>query len=212
MPYRLFVKWVRRMFSGKKNVRIGIYGPPNTGKTSLANRVITDFVGGAGWNVSETPHETRSIQVMSEVILKSKSGKTLTIDLYDMPGLSTKQELHTDAFDEFLKTGMSESEAVLRLMEATEGIAASVRAMKKIDSAIVVLDSTESPYTKVNALLLGVLKANDVKIIVAANKIDLPHANPDLIRRALPDLPVVPISCIKNKHIEDLYEAVAKHH
>lgn len=200
-----------RMFRLRRNVRLGIYGPPNTGKTSLANRIITDFVGAASWSVSEVPHETRSVQNVSEVVLKSPSGRKLEIDLFDMPGICTREGLHTDAFDEFLKSGMSESEACLRLMEATEGIAESIRFMRKIDSAIVVLDSTKSPYTKVNALILGVLKANNVKVVVAANKVDLPHADPHAIRKALPNLPVVEISCTNGTNIDKLYETVSEH-
>jgi GTPase len=211
MPYHRFLNWAKRMFRLRKNLRLGIYGPPNTGKTTLANRIITDFVGAASWSVSDIPHETRHVQNMSEVVLKSPSGKKLEIDLFDMPGISTREDLHTDAFDEFINSGMSESEACLRLWEATEGIAESVKFMKRIDSAIVVLDSTKSPYTKVNALILGVLRANNVKVIIAANKVDLPNADPHAIRKALSKLPVVEISCTEGTNLDGLYEAVAQH-
>ena len=83
--------------------------------------------------------------------------------------------------------------------------------MRKIDSAIVVLDSTQNPYTKINALLFGVLNANKVDIIVAANKTDLPGANPEVIRRALPMLHVVDVSCASGRNIDRLYAAVAEH-
>ena len=53
MPVHRFFNWAKQFFGHKKTVRLGIYGPPNTGKTSLANRIIADFVGGAGWRVSD---------------------------------------------------------------------------------------------------------------------------------------------------------------
>ncbi|MBD3387975.1 MAG: GTP-binding protein [Candidatus Altiarchaeales archaeon] len=211
MPHRRFLRWIKRMFQLRKNVRVGIYGPPNSGKTSLANKIIVDFVGGAGWKVSDIRHETRRIQQMEEVVLKSPSGKKLEIDLFDMPGISTKKGLHTDAFEEFISSGIDEKEARKRLMEATNGIASAVRFMRMIDSAIVVLDSTESPYTKVNSLLLGVLKSNNVKVIVAANKIDLPHSDPGRVKKALQKMPVVPISCKEGTNLDQLYEAIAEH-
>ncbi|HJJ99391.1 MAG TPA: 50S ribosome-binding GTPase, partial [Methanocorpusculum sp.] len=32
---------------GKKRSRVGIYGPPNAGKTTLANRIVRDVAGEA---------------------------------------------------------------------------------------------------------------------------------------------------------------------
>jgi GTP-binding protein Era len=210
MPHRRFLRWLTRMLRFKKNLRVGIYGPPNSGKTSLANRVIADCIGGAGWAVSTIPHETRHVYGMDEIVLKHGKRK-LTIDLFDMPGISTKEELHTDCFDEFLKASINEEEATLRLMEATEGIAESIRWMRKIDSAIVILDSRLNPYTKVNALLLGILKAHGVNTIIAANKIDLSEAKPERIEKAMHKYPVVRISATEGTNMDKLYEAVYEH-
>ena len=33
------------IFRNKKKIKLGFYGPPNAGKTSLANRVCKDFTG-----------------------------------------------------------------------------------------------------------------------------------------------------------------------
>ena len=210
MPYRGLFNWIIGLFRLKKSVRLGIYGPPNTGKTSLANRIISDFVGKGGWAVSGIPHETRHVQSMKEVVLKT-GGKKLTIDLFDMPGITNKEELHSDYFDEFILNGMNDHEAEKRLEEATEGIKEAVSYMKKVDGAIVVLDATENPYNKVNALLLGVLRANNVKVIVAANKIDLKEANVERIRRAMRRYPIVEISCTKGINMEKLYESIVHH-
>ncbi|MFH1403685.1 MAG: GTP-binding protein [Candidatus Altiarchaeota archaeon] len=210
MPHRRFIRWLSRMLRFKKNLRVGIYGPPNSGKTSLANRIITDCIGGAGWAISDIPHETRHVHGMEEVVLESGKSK-LMIDLFDMPGISSREELHTDYFDEFLSASMNEDEARLRLLEATEGIAESVRWMKRIDSAIVVLDSTKNPYTKVNALLLGILKAYNVNMIVAANKIDLDDAKPDQIEKAMVRYPVVRVSAKEGTNMDELYKAISQH-
>lgn len=206
MPHRRILHWILSLFSGKKNIRLGIYGPPNTGKTSLANRIIADFVGSKGWVISPIPHETRKIQSMREIVLTS-GGRSLTIDLFDMPGITTKKTLNSDYMHEFIFS-MSEKEAEKRLEEAAEGVKQAISYMKKVDGAIVVLDATKDPYNKVNALILGVLKANNVKVIIAANKIDLEEANAERVRRVLSKYPVVDISCTKGTNIEKLYASI----
>ena len=50
--------WIRKIFK-KKRARIGLYGPPNAGKTTLANRILKDWsTGDAIGTVSPIPHET----------------------------------------------------------------------------------------------------------------------------------------------------------
>lgn len=49
---------LQRIF-GKRHAKIGIYGPPNVGKTTLANRILRDWTGDIMGSVSEIPHETR---------------------------------------------------------------------------------------------------------------------------------------------------------
>ncbi len=58
----LFSKWIRRLFGGKSHIKIGIYGPPNAGKTTLANRIVHDWTGEVMGSVSEVPHETRRVK------------------------------------------------------------------------------------------------------------------------------------------------------
>ena len=47
------------LFSAQDPKRIGIYGPPNAGKTTLANRIARDWTGDAVGPESHVPHETR---------------------------------------------------------------------------------------------------------------------------------------------------------
>ena len=41
--------WIKRIFK-KKRAKIGLYGPPNSGKTTLANRIVKDWSGGVSGN------------------------------------------------------------------------------------------------------------------------------------------------------------------
>ena len=35
-----FFDFISKMFKGKKHIKLGIYGPPNAGKSSIANMVV----------------------------------------------------------------------------------------------------------------------------------------------------------------------------
>ncbi len=55
-------------------------------------------------------------------------------------------------------------------------------------------------------MMIGIIESRKLPVIIAANKIDLPDAAPQKIRSAFPQHPVVPISCLEGKNIEELYE------
>ncbi|HJK63730.1 MAG TPA: 50S ribosome-binding GTPase, partial [Methanocorpusculum sp.] len=123
---------------GKKRSRVGIYGPPNAGKTTLANRIVRDVTGEAIGPVSEVPHETRRARRKEGVEINS-GGNKLLIDIVDTPGVTTKIDYH-----EFLEYGMDQDEAVARAREATEGVAEAMHWLREdIDGVIYVLDSTQ---------------------------------------------------------------------
>ena len=61
----------KNLFRGKRLVRLGVYGPINAGKTTLANRICKDWIGEELGIVSKIPHETREIQVKEKVRIKS---------------------------------------------------------------------------------------------------------------------------------------------
>ncbi|MHC1567714.1 MAG: Era-like GTP-binding protein [Candidatus Syntropharchaeia archaeon] len=196
--------WIKKIFR-KKTARIGIYGPPNAGKTTLANRIIRDWSGDAMGPVSEIPHETRRARRREGVVINANSSKVI-IDIVDTPGLATKIDFH-----DFMKYGLSEEEAKRRAKEATEGVIEAIKWLEDLDGVILVMDSTEDPFTQVNVVLIGNMEARNLPLVIAANKIDLPESLPARIQNAFPQHPVVPISALEGDNIETLYEAIAEH-
>ncbi len=189
----------------KKVARIGIYGPPNAGKTTLANRIIRDWTGDAMGAVSEIPHETRRARRREGVTIES-NGSKVSLDIVDTPGLATKIDFH-----EFMSHGLEEEEAKRRAKEATEGIIEAVKWLEDLDGIILVMDATEDPFTQVNVTVIGNMEARNLPLLIAANKIDLPESSPARIRSAFPQHPMVPISALDGQNIDTLYEEIADH-
>ena len=79
----------RNIFGIKKNLALGFYGPPNAGKTSLANKICKDWTGEEIGTVSRIPHETRNVQFKEKVEIDYK-GRKLTFKLVDTPGIATQ--------------------------------------------------------------------------------------------------------------------------
>ena len=71
MVIKVFKNFFKRIFSNifkdKREVKLGFYGPPNVGKTSLANRICKDFTGEGMGSVSKIPHETRNVQFKENI-------------------------------------------------------------------------------------------------------------------------------------------------
>jgi signal recognition particle receptor subunit beta len=102
---------------------------------------------------------------------------------------------------------MEKDEAIIRAREATEGVAEAMHWLREdIDGVIYMLDSTQDPFLQVNIMMIGIIESRKLPIIIAANKIDLPDANPQRIKSAFPQHPVISISCTEGKNIEELYE------
>jgi len=102
---KLLGSFFGNLFGSKKQVKLGLYGPPNGGKTTLANRISGDWLGEEVGSVSNMAHETREIQIKEKITIKS-TGKELSFSLVDTPGIATKID-----YEEFLKFGMKEKEA-----------------------------------------------------------------------------------------------------
>jgi GTP-binding protein Era len=191
----------------KRRSRIGIYGPPNAGKTTLANRIARDWTGETVGPVSEIPHETRRALRKQDITITGTNGSSITIDIVDTPGVTTKID-----YKEFLEYGVGKDEAILRAREATEGVAEAMHWLREdIDGVIYMLDSTEDPFAQVNIMMIGIIESRKLPVIIAANKIDLPDASPQRIRSAFPQHPVVSISCTEGSNIEELYEKMVYH-
>lgn len=205
MPFKRILGWFRRIFGRKKVIRLGFYGPPNAGKTTLANKISIDWTGEPVGKVSEIPHETREVQKKERVIVQA-GGKKLIMNLLDMPGIATKID-----YEEFTHHGLSVEEAQQRAKEATKGVIEAIKWLENVDTALVVMDSTRDPYTQVNITIIGNLEARDIPVIIIANKLDLPDAKPERIEEAFPQHPVVKVSGLTGKHINELYSAIAKH-
>ena len=179
-----FASFLNRFFK-KKKTRIGIYGPPNAGKTTLANRIARDWTGDAVGPVSEIPHETRRARKKEDIIISGANGNTITIDIVDTPGVTTKIDYH-----EFLEFGMEKEESIIRAREATEGVAEAMHWLREdIDGVVYMLDSTIDPFMQVNIMMIGIIEARDLPVIIVANKIDLPDAAPGTDPERVPPAP-----------------------
>ncbi|HLC81406.1 MAG TPA: Era-like GTP-binding protein [Candidatus Nanoarchaeia archaeon] len=192
-------------FSRKSHIKLGLYGPPNGGKSTLANKISTDWLGEEMSTTSHIPHETREVNIKEQINIKNKKGKELTFSLVDTPGIATKID-----YEDFIKKGLKKTEAKQRAKEATKGVIDAIKWLDDMDSVVVVLDATEDPYSQVNITIIGNLQARDIPVLIAANKVDLKKANLDLIKAAFPQYEVVGISAKYGKNLEEFYEQVFK--
>lgn len=195
-------KVLKNLFKNRKNLKLGLYGPPNGGKTTLANRICMDWLGEEMGSASSMAHETREIQIKEQVIIKSK-GKELLFNLVDTPGIATKID-----YEDFMKSGMKETEAKGRAKEATKGVIDAIKWLDNMDLVIIVLDATKDPYSQVNITIIGNLAARDIPVLIVANKVDLKKANIKKIQSAFPQYDVIGISAKYGDKIEGFYEAL----
>ena len=200
-----FASMIHRIF-GKKHAKIGIYGPPNVGKTTLANRILRDWTGDIMGSVSEIPHETRVAKWKKDVKVEN-GNSSLFMDIVDTPGISTKVD-----YKEFMNTfGLSKDESKQRAKEATEGVIESIRWLEDIDGVLLVMDATQDPFTQVNVTILGNLEARKLPVLIAANKIDMEDSSPATLKSAFPQHPVIPISALTGYNSENLYTKMVNH-
>ena len=194
------------LFGRKKKINLGLYGPPNAGKSTLANRVIKDILGVTEdrFSTSEIAHETREIQKVEKLEIK-KNGKTIDFSLIDTPGIATKID-----FEDFVKKGIKKNDAKERAKEATKGVIESIKWLDTVDAVLVVLDASKNPYNQVNITLVANLVAKKKKLIIVANKADLKNANLEKVKLVFPDYTLVSVSAKTGDGMETLYETIFK--
>ncbi len=206
MEIKIFKNFFKRIFSNlfknKKEIRLGFYGPPNAGKTSLANRICKDFTGQEIGTVSKIPHETRKVQFKEKVEISYK-GKKMIFKMVDTPGIATKID-----YENFLKYKMPKKMAKERAKEATQGVIESIKWLDDMNMVVVVLDATENPYNQVNITIIGNLVARKIPVLIVANKTDLKKADMKKIEAAFPEYDVVGISAKFGDNLEEFYESV----
>jgi len=199
-------KFFKNLFKNKKQIKLGLYGPPNSGKSTLANKVCQDWLGEDMSTVSNIPHETREIIIKEQISIKSKDGrKELAFNLVDTPGIATRID-----YEDFVKAGMKAKEAKKRAKEATKGVVDAIKWLDEMDAVTIVLDATKDPYSQVNITIVGNLAARDIPVLIAANKVDLKKADIKRIQDAFPQYSVVGISAKYGKNIQDFYDALFK--
>ncbi len=195
-----------RLFSEDSPKRIGIYGPPNAGKTTLANRIARDWTGDAIGTESHVPHETRRARRKENVEIK-RNGSSVNIDIVDTPGVTTKVD-----YEEFIEYDIEEEDAVRRSREATEGVAEAMHWLREdIDGVIYVLDSADDPFTQVNTMLIGIIESRDLPVLIFANKIDLEDSNIQRISNAFPQHETVPLSALEGDNMDEVYDKIAEY-
>ncbi|MDP2909199.1 MAG: Era-like GTP-binding protein [Nanoarchaeota archaeon] len=194
------------LFNKKNNVKIGLYGPPNSGKTSIANKICKDWLGEGQemGTVSPIPHETREVKVKEKIKIK-RGGKTLSFNLVDTPGITTKID-----YEEFLSYDMNKKDAQKRAKEATKGVIEAIKWLDNMDCVIVVLDATKNPYSQVNITIIGNMAARNIPVLVVGNKMDMRKANLKRIESAFPQYNVVGLSALKGTNFDEFYDTIYK--
>ncbi|WP_256295796.1 Era-like GTP-binding protein [Haloarchaeobius salinus] len=195
------------LFTEEEQKRIGIYGPPNAGKTTLANRIARDWTGDAVGPESHVPHETRRARRKENVEIE-RNGSSVNIDIVDTPGVTTKVD-----YEEFLDyEEFDQDEAVRRSREATEGVAEAMHWLREdVDGVIYVLDSTTDPFTQVNTMLIGIIESRDLPVLIFANKIDLDDSSIKRIEDAFPQHETVPLSALEGENMDEVYDKIAEY-
>lgn len=198
---KLLAKFFKRF--RKEKVKIGIFGPPNSGKTTLANRILNDLGLEDLGEASPIPHETREVQSREDLTLKL-GRRTIDFDIIDTPGLTEKVEPKS-----FTEHGVEEKESKKRTVEAIHGVVESIRVIDKVDAALVLLDAQEQEVSDLTRMLVTNLEYEGKRVLIVVNKIDL-NSDVTFAQEAFPDYNLVLISAKTSRNLEELYDQMIK--
>lgn len=188
-----------------KPSKIGIFGPPNAGKSTLTNQICLDWEGERVSSESSVAHETRKVNEEENVSIKAGNSE-VTIDIVDTPGVATEVD-----DSEFVWEGMNKDSARRRAREATEGIAEAMHWLREdVDGVIYMMDSTEDPFRQVNTMILGIIESRDLPCIVLANKTDLRDSDAKAIANAFPQHTTIPVSVKEKENLNNVYKQITK--
>ena len=198
------INFIERFFRLEKNLSLGLYGKPNVGKTTLANKICADLAGEKIGIASPVPHETRTVWRKNGMKL-AMGNKTLSLEILDMPGIADRID-----FRDLILFGLDEEHAKKRASEAARGVAEAMSWIDKIDAALVVVDCANgNPDNQVNRTVIKSLELSGKKILLVANKIDVNGANPDRVREVFPEYQVIEVSALTGRNISSLYQTIA---
>ncbi len=202
----IFTNFWSEIFDKTTYFKLGIYGAPNSGKTTLANRMCKDLSSDLSntdnefTDISNIAHETRKVNV-KERLLMTKNGKKIEFDLVDTPGIATRID-----YEVFVKAGMTQKEAKQRAREATKGVIESIKWLENVDMVVIMIDATKNPYSQVNLTIIGNLEARGIPFVIVANKIDLKSSKLDKIQEAFPKYRILGISAKFSQNIDRIYD------
>jgi len=183
---------------------IGVFGPPNSGKTTLINRILNDIGLEELGKVSPVPHETRKVKSRKGV--KLKVGRlTLDFEVMDTPGVSEK--IDPDMFSEY---GMKGHGASLRTVEAVNGVVESIKAIESVDGALVVVDALADGVDDMTRMLVNNLEFAGKKVLIVVNKMD-ESSDVSFVQEAFPDYNLILISAKTGWNVEELYKEMIRH-
>lgn len=202
MAFKYVLRWLKRLFYGKEAVKLGLYGPPNAGKTTIANRICSEWSGEKLGKVSKIPHETKHVQ-MKENVEITFGEKTLNFSIIDTPGICPNI-----SYKRFMRSGMTKSESMEWAEEAALGIVEALEWLDKVDATLVILDSTRRASGGEIDFIVDYVKAKKIPYLIVANKADLKTSKPNRIIKRFPKDNIIVISALTGRHFDHLYGAM----